>query len=415
MPTQSPVPASSMKKDFILKIFEGFSIVRWNDLVRPFDVVEMDKDAEKLVVAYIIGKFEEHRGVKIDWEWMIYASLFDLLRKISLCDIKSPVQRLIKTQYPDEFIRLNEWVLEQYRQLIPDKALFSKFTLYIGKMSGSIPYEDAQEQTARVFRAAHKYSTLRELEMIGMVNEPQRLERIRRELNADLQKYLDLQGLQLLMTRQKPFDFLMRIEQLRFQTRWNQTPRVPRTSVLGHCFFVAILTLLLGRETGIAFCSRRFYNNFFCALFHDLPEAVTRDIISPVKQATEGLPSIVKSIEDKIVASELVPLMEDFYRDEILYFTNDEFSNRICRDGNVSHVSFDELNTRYNEDAFSPVDGRIVRIADHYSALLEAELSISHGITSKHLRDGKANLLRAYPEGTVISGIDAHALFQSFA
>ncbi|MBQ2313787.1 MAG: HD domain-containing protein [Treponema sp.] len=404
-----------MKKDFILKIFEGFSIVRWNDLVRPFDVVEMDKDAEKLVVAYIIGKFEEHRGVKIDWEWMIYASLFDLLRKISLCDIKSPVQRLIKTQYPDEFIRLNEWVLEQYRQLIPDKALFSKFTLYIGKMSGSIPYEDAQEQTARVFRAAHKYSTLRELEMIGMVNEPQRLERIRRELNADLQKYLDLQGLQLLMTRQKPFDFLMRIEQLRFQTRWNQTPRVPRTSVLGHCFFVAILTLLLGRETGIAFCSRRFYNNFFCALFHDLPEAVTRDIISPVKQATEGLPSIVKSIEDKIVASELVPLMEDFYRDEILYFTNDEFSNRICRDGKVSHVSFDELNTRYNEDAFSPVDGRIVRIADHYSALLEAELSISHGITSKHLRDGKANLLRAYPEGTVISGIDAHALFQSFA
>ena len=207
----------------------------------------------------------------------------------------------------------------------------------------------------------------------------------------------------------------MRIEQLRFQTRWNQTPRVPRTSVLGHCFFVAILTLLLGRETGIAFCSRRFYNNFFCALFHDLPEAVTRDIISPVKQATEGLPSIVKSIEDRIVASELVPPMEDFYRDEILYFTNDEFSNRICRDGKVSHVSFDELNTRYNEDAFSPVDGRIVRIADHYSALLEAELSISHGITSKHLRDGKANLLRAYPEGTVISGIDAHALFQSFA
>lgn len=404
-----------MKKDFILKIFEGFSIVRWNDLVRPFDVVEMDKDAEKLVVAYIIGKFEEHRGVKIDWEWMIYASLFDLLRKIALCDIKSPVQRLIKTEYPDEFVRLNEWVLEQYRQLIPDKQLFSRFTLYIGKMSGSIPYEDAQEQTARVFRAAHKYSTLRELEMIGMVNEPQRLERIRRELNADLQKYLDLQGLQLLMTRQKPFDFLMRIEQLRFQTRWNQTPRVPRTSVLGHCFFVAILTLLLGRETGVRFCGRRFYNNFFCALFHDLPEAVTRDIISPVKQATEGLPSIVKNIEDKIVASELVPLMEDFYRDEILYFTNDEFADRISRDGTVVHVLFGELNSRYNEDRFDPVDGRIVRIADHYSALLEADLSMSHGITSKQLRDGKANLLKAYPAGTVISGIDVHALFQSFA
>ena len=32
-----------MKKSFILKIFEGFSIKRWNDLVCPFDVIEMDK------------------------------------------------------------------------------------------------------------------------------------------------------------------------------------------------------------------------------------------------------------------------------------------------------------------------------------------------------------------------------------
>ena len=79
-----------------LKIFEGFSIQRWNDLIRPFEFVEMDKAAEKMVLAYIIGKGEEARGVKIDWKWMIYASLFDLLRKIALCDIKAPVQQMLK-------------------------------------------------------------------------------------------------------------------------------------------------------------------------------------------------------------------------------------------------------------------------------------------------------------------------------
>ncbi|MBR1912275.1 MAG: HD domain-containing protein [Treponema sp.] len=404
-----------MNKDFALKIFEGFSIVRWNDLIRPFDVVEMDKDAEKMVVAYIIGKYEESRGVKIDWEWMIYASLFDLLRKISLCDIKSPVQRLIKSEYPDEFIRLNEWVLEQYRKLIPDKDLFSKFTLYIGKRSGSIPFEEGQAETNRIFRAAHKYSTIRELEMISAVNEPERLDSIRKELNADLQPFLDLKGLQLLLTKQKPFDFLMRIEQLRFQTRWNQTPRVPRTSVLGHCFFVAVLTLLFQRETGVQMCAKRFYNTFFCALFHDLPEAVTRDIISPVKQATEGLPAIVKKIEDEIVAKELVPLMEDFYRDEILYFTNDEFQNRIVLNGRTICVTWEDLNAKYNQDEYNPIDGRIVRLADHYSALLEAGLSIRHGITSSHLSGGLENLMKAYPEGAVINGIDAYALFQNFS
>lgn len=400
-----------MNRNLALKIFEGFSIVRWNDLVRPFDIVEMDKDAEKMFSAYIIGKYEESRGIQVDWEWMIYASLFDLLRKIALCDIKSPVQRLIKTEYPDEFIKLNEWVLEQYKKLMDDRDLFKRFTVYVGNMSGTIPFAQGQEETARIFRAAHKYSTLRELEMISPVNEAARLENIRTQINADLQQYLDLRGLQMLITRQKPFDFLMRIEQLRFQTRWNQTPRVPKTSVLGHSFFVAVLTLLLERETGEKMCAVRSYDNFFSALFHDLPESVTRDIISPVKQATSALPNVVKNIEDLIVAQELVPLMDDFYRDEILYFTNDEFSNRVMIDSHAVHVSWEDLNARYNEDSFRPVDGRLVRLADHYAALMEAELSIKYGITSRHLVDGRANLLKAYPEGTVINGIDAYALF----
>lgn len=404
-----------MNKELALKIFEGFSIERWNDLIRPFEVVEMDKDAEKMVLAYIIGKYEENKGVKVDWEWMIYASLFDLLRKIALCDIKSPVQRLIRNEYPTEYIKLNEWVLEQYRPLIDDTDLFSRFTLYIGKTSGSIPFHEDEEQTARILRAAHKYSTKRELDMISMVNEPLRLEQIKKEVNADLQTYLDLRGMQLLITKQKPFDFLMRIEQLRFQTRWNQTPRVPHTSVLGHCFFVAIITLLLERETDVKMCPKRIYNNFFSALFHDLPESVTRDIISPVKQATDDLPSVVKKIEDQIVKKELVPLMEDFYKDEILYFTSDEFENRIIADGSVLHVNYEELNKRFNKDSFNPVDGKLVRLADHYSALLEADSSIRHGITSKHLRDGRINLLKTYQHGTIINGIDAYSLFNSFS
>ena len=73
-----------ISKEIILKIFEGFSIQRWTDLLRPFDIVEMDKAAEKTVLAYIIGKYEEHNAKFVDWLWIIYASLFDLLKKIAL-------------------------------------------------------------------------------------------------------------------------------------------------------------------------------------------------------------------------------------------------------------------------------------------------------------------------------------------
>ena len=401
-----------MDKKFAHKIFEGFSIQRWNDLIRPFDMVEMDKAAEKMVLAYIIGKFEENKGKKIDWIWIIYASLFDLLKKIALCDIKAPIQQMLKKEYPEEYLRLNEWVLNQYRSLIQDESLFSKFTIYIGQNAGSFPIPEELKTTIRVYRAAHKYSSTRELEIISVVNEKERLGSIEKDLQAEIQPYLDLEGLQKLITHQKAFDFLLKIEQLRFQTRWNQTPRVPQTSVLGHCFFVAIMTLLLGRESNPKMCERRVINNFFSALFHDLPEAVTRDIISPVKQATDDLPNIVKKIENEIVNKELVPWMEDFFVNEIIDFTSDEFSNRIKdSDGKVVNVSWVDLNEKYNEEKYFPIDGSLVRIADHLSALMEADISIKHGITSVHLQNGRDGLLNSYDQNEIINGIDVYSLF----
>lgn len=398
------------------KIFEGFSIQRWTDLVRPFDLVEMDKAGEKMVLAYIIGKAEENKGRFVDWNWMIHASLFDLLRKIALCDIKAPVQDMLQIEYPEEYMRLNKWVLSQYEPLLRDKELFEMFSLYISQKSGREEIPEKSRLAEHILSASHKYASMRELSMLSLVNEPMRYSKIRKELQAELQSFLDLTGLQLLMAEQKSFDFIMKIEQLRFQVRWNQTPRVPKTTVLGHCFFVAIVTLLLCRPSNPDMCESRLINNYFCALFHDLPEAVTRDIISPVKTATDGLPNIVKKIEDETVSKELAPLMEDYFSDELMYFTSDEFSNRIKgKDGKPVQVSFEDLNEKYNDKKFSPVDGRLVRIADHLSALMEADSSIRHGITSSHLEFGKKDMLERYKAGEAINGIDVGSLFKEIA
>ncbi len=416
-----------ISKDFVLKLFEGFSIERWTDLVRPFDLIEMDKSSEKMVIAYMIAKFEEQEGNVIDWDWLMYASLFDILRKIALCDIKSPLQRRIKNEYPQEYERLNEWILHQYKDLMKDdEELFERFTQY------TIEQNDKNRKithTERILTAAHKYSALREFEMLAVVNEDFRLKNIKRDLYGDIQPYLDLTGLQLLMMKQRPYEFLMVIEQLRFQVRWNQTPRVPKTTVLGHSFFVALLSLLLSRQSAkhyandtgkdFEFCSKRMYNNYFSALFHDLPEAVTRDIISPVKQATDSLSSIVKQIEADMIEAELIPLMEKFYVDELVFFTDDEFENRILFDSpkgkiTLPDISFADLCEKYNTDNYSPVDGKLIRCADHIAAFVEAYSSISHGITSKQLTSGRENLLKLYPEGKPINGIDVHTFFLDF-
>lgn len=390
-----------------LKIFEGFSIERWNDLVRPFALVEMDKTAEKAVLAYMIGKMEESRGADIDWNAIIYGTFFDFLRKIALCDIKSPVQRMIKDEYPEEYVRLNEWVIGQYRPIITDPSLLEEFSRHL------FASHDERDLTRRVLRAAHKYSAIREIEMIRPSNEASRLVEIDRGLAQDIAGLLDLRALSSLVEKRQAYDFIMQIERLRLQTRWNQTPRVPGTSVLGHSYFVAALTLLMSREIGCD--GTRTYGNFFSALFHDLPEAVTRDIISPVKQATEALPLVVKEIENKIVERELVPLMDASFRDELLYFMSDEFENRVMGDdGSPIVVTFDALNDEGSDSPKRPVDGKLVRVADHISAFVEADSSIQYGITSNHLTEGRRKILALYGNGARINGLDVTSFFREF-
>ena len=72
-----------------------------------------------------------------------------------------------------------------------------------------------------------------------------------------------------------------------------------------------------------------------------------------------------------------------------------------------------DLNTKYNEEGYQPIDGRLVRICDHLSALMEADISIKHGITSDHLTKGRDGTLAHYKENEIISGINVHELFQS--
>ena len=174
-----------LTQKFALKIFEGFSIQRWTDLIRPFDIVEMDKAGEKMVLAYIIGKCEEQKGVFVDWTWMIYASLFDILKKIALCDIKAPIQQILKKDYASEYLRLNEWILNQYKPLIDDSALFSQFTIYEGQRAGTFDIPEKSRAAERILSAANKFATMRELQMLSIVNEPERLEKINKELLAD--------------------------------------------------------------------------------------------------------------------------------------------------------------------------------------------------------------------------------------
>jgi putative hydrolase of HD superfamily len=395
-----------ISKGIIERFYEAASIQRWNDHARPLELTELGKQAHKMVIAYVLARSEEsERQVRINWRYLIEGGLFEFLHRVILTDIKPPVFHQMMRQKGKE---LNQWVLGQLDQDIRDIPGDFRDKFYRYFFTGS---DDCQLER-RILKAAHYLATKWEFRLISNMNQfVYGIEKTRAEIEVEIEDYYDLVGVQKLLLDKKLSGFIDLCGQLRFQQRWAQSPRIPKTSVLDHMLIVALLSYLCSLELGAG--EKRLYNNYFAALFHDLPEVLTRDIVSPIKSSVEGLQDLIKEYEDLQIKERLLPLLPLAWHDEILYFVEDEFSNKIRRDGQmVKGIALETMN-QYNDDVFSPLDGNLLKACDHLAAFIEAALSIQQGIKSHHLEEGKSRLYQMYCRKT-IAGIDFGRIFDYF-
>lgn len=394
-----------IRKSILERIYQGAHIQRWNDHIRPQGFTELDKQAQKMIIAWLIASYEEEAGaVTIDWPKLIEGGIFEYLHRIILTDIKPPVfHRLMKERGPE----INQWV---YEQIAPDLLsikddFFNKFSLYFDN-----PEYSSLEK--KILKAAHYLASNWEFKIIYPMNQAvYGIEETKEAIKYEINQHCDLLGVKKLEGGARTGDLIDLIGQLRFQRRWAQSPRVPETSVMGHMLIVAIMSYLCSLE--IQACEKRLTNNYFTALFHDMPEVLTRDIISPVKRSVDGLDLIIKDIEKKQMEEKFFPLLPEFMQEKIKFFIDDEFSSRIILDGQMQTVSSDLINEKYNYDHYDPVDGEIIKGCDNLAAFIEARISIEHGIRSSSLEKGSEDIYNSYTNKS-IAGIDFAQLFDYF-
>lgn len=396
-----------LSKKFIEFLFEGAHIQRWNDHIRPNGFTELDKQAHKMMILYILAKYEEQdHGAQLNWRVLIEGGIFEFMHRIILTDIKPPIYHELMRVHGR---KLNAWIYEQLARRVPelDEVFFDKLKRWF-----DYPEENRLEK--KLLRAAHYLATQWEFGIIYHFNQAiYGIDATKAAIESNIEDHYDLAGVQKISLKGKTSKFIDLVGQLRFQKRWAQSPRVPETSVMGHVLIVAILGYFCAAELGA--CDERIVNDFLCGLFHDLPEVLTRDIISPVKTSVEGLDDLIKDIEKRQVAEKLLPLLPWGWHEEIIYFTQNEFTNRIMLDGVPTEVSEEELNGKYNVDGhgYKAVDGRMLKGCDHLAAFVEADLSTEYGITSKHLLNGMADLREKYKNKT-IAGINFGAVYDEF-
>ncbi len=397
-----------IREELLELLFEAASIQRWNDHIRPEHFTELDKQAHKMVYAFVLAKFEEaDHGTDLDWQSLIEGGLFEFLHRIILTDIKPPVYHKLMAEKGEQ---LNSWVLEKLEDKVPGMRSF-KIDL-LSRMEQYFSLSKRANLEKRILQAAHYLATNWEFTIIYRLNKGfYGLEETKAAIANQIEEHYDLAGVQKLSLGKKTSNFLDLVGQLRFQQRWAQSPRVPKTSVMGHMLIVAMMSYFCSVE--LEACPKRIYNNYFAALFHDLPEVLTRDIVSPVKRSVAGIEEIIKDIEHRQLEERIFPLLPVEWHDELRYFTGDEFACKIIDNNRIRHVSCEEISKHYNYDRYFPLDGELIKTCDQLAAYIETFLSISHGIKSYHLEEGNRQLYRLY-SNQVVAGINFGRLFSYF-
>jgi putative hydrolase of HD superfamily len=387
-----------ISKEMLELLFRAASMQRWNDHIRPHTgFSELDKQSHKMVFAYMLAKTEESdRSVAIEWQRLIEGGIFEFLQRSILTDLKPDVFHRLMDQKSRE---LNGWVVEQIYDSVA--SIKGGFLTKLNTYFFDTEYAKCEK---RILRAAHYLATNWEFTIIDRMNVGFfGLEQTRQNIANEVEEFYDLAGVQKFVLGKKSRNFMDLVGQLRFQQRWAQSPRVPETSVLGHMLIVAILTYLFSVEIGAG--PKRLYNNFFAGLFHDLPEVLTRDIVSPVKRSVAGLEEMIKTMEKEQFGEKILPLLPRAWHQEMSYFLEDEFRSKARVEGQPLLCSSEMLSEKYNLDEFDPLDGALVRACDQLAAYIEASMSIDYGIKAPDLLKGKEMIHERF-SGMKICSID---------
>ncbi len=381
--------------------FTAASIQRWNDYPRMIDLVELDKQAHKFIIAYFLAKFEKD----VDYNALIEGGIFEFLRRVVVTDIRPDVFHKALMQKKSE---INSWVIKNLKDSIKDidnGNFLKRFEEYLIN-------DNLYKKERFILKAASYLSTKWEFSIIYQTSSfLSDIDKTKIAVEEEIEDYYELIGVRKIALGKKLAHLVDISGRLRFQKRWAQTPRIPNTSVLGHMLIVAFLGYFYSLD--IKACEKRVENNFFCALFHDLPEALTRDIISPVKYSVSGLDDIISEYEIRKIEDEILPFVPLKFREEFKYILGlyddkkDEFSNKIKID-TIKEVQ--NIND-YNENRFNAIDGKALKACDRVAAFIEATLSISYGVKSKELVRGKIEIINRLKENSIINSIN----FYNFA
>ncbi|MFP5238376.1 MAG: phosphohydrolase, partial [Acidobacteriota bacterium] len=184
---------SNVRKSLLQLIFTGSSMQRWNDKLRPTELMEVDKQAHKMMVAWVLfllntrdmpAQERVELGARI-----VEGGIFDYLYRLIITDIKPPIFYRIKAN-PAHYRQLTDWVFSELEPRVRSlgEPFWERLQAYLRSTE-----EDTLDR--RILSAAHLYASGWEYNLIKSMNrQDTELMDIEESFRNGLKKNVDLVG-----------------------------------------------------------------------------------------------------------------------------------------------------------------------------------------------------------------------------
>jgi putative hydrolase of HD superfamily len=296
------------------------------------------------IATFLVLALEEKLGMKTNLLFVYKRLLFGSFVTLVLSDIDNALKRRIRLKNASIFRELEFRVADVLSgwSLPPElQRNFAEFT--VASDDSAFAHEE------KIITYANMWASYYEAHFNGRVYE-QTFDPILLDLRtsmSDEQYRVFRTILPIPLTESSPGEtYLLVIRRLQSSYRWNKMVRKHPVSVMSHLlmtfFFSYVLSFLEHKNDD------ETLKMLMIALFHDIPEAITGDVITPTKNAIPGFSEILNEIETELVDEQLLH--------------------------EIKHCRFSSQIRSYMTDPWGSDEGKILKNADYMSALFESKI-----------------------------------------
>lgn len=346
-----------------LMLTRGLTMKRWNNFPRIEDVTHLDNVWYVIHVALFLSYIEEKNWNKVDREFLIKRIIFNSFSRLILSDINSGTREYI--------LKVDDSIFDKLEKKAVDYLLWFDWPEYIKKDIIEILENTDKKLELTIIDASKQFAWFGECVINSkvfpdMYDVP--LNQIRYRLD-EIKK--QLKSIDILLANDNYKKYLAHIRRLSHSMRWNQQTRTFPISVMSHLVVITFIAYILWMIENQNWANYNIEELVLRTIYHDIPEAITGDIITPTKKAVEWFEKVLEEVEIKMMDDYIFSYVDTDYKSQVFDYMLKPFEWdiwKLAKNADILSALFEaKVESNFWSESFAEIYRNIKKVINKYS------------------------------------------------